>query len=420
MNTKMKTNMKSRGGSLPPASRPTLTLRGYRHPPLRGAYRPRNAPGWIPVQAAMWMCAALFLCVNLPLTAADGPSFSGLLDVKTGGGLANTDEALSGFDVYANLRLQERVKDTVTFYTAFNVQAASGMFAAFQAGGEAAAASIETVIEAERLYLRWAEDTWGLDAGLMPLHFGYGQVFAPSDFLIKKNPVVLDARPRGIVGAAFTQYPRDNIKVAEFAVFPPGALPGGWKDHHFGAAFESHFSAASVQALYAFQTASDSGQHDEGVHYLGGSIKLEAEIGILADTLYRYDPAGTFDHEGLALSAGADYTLGKLYVLAEYLYNGRNSASHRTAGGMFTARNFLAATFLYTISDLTNVTAQGLWSIDGHSLLPSFVFSHDLMQGFTLTVSAQVPLDLADTPGELGPDGMGQRFSLSAGVRLRI
>jgi hypothetical protein len=363
----------------------------------------------------MWMCAALFLCVNLPLDAADGPSFSGLLDVKTGGGMTDTGEALSGFDVYAALRLQERVKDTVTFYTAFNVQAASGMFAPV-ADGQVA------LFETERLYLRWAEDTWGLDAGLMPLHFGYGQVFAPSDFLIKKNPAVLDARPRGIIGAAFTQYPHDNVKLTEFAVFPPGVLPSGWEDHHFGAAFESHFSAASFQALYAFQTAAGSGLYDEGVHYFGGSLKLEAEIGLLADTLYRYDPVGTFDHEGLALSAGADYTFGKLYVLAEYLYNGKNSASHRTAGGMFTTRSLLAATFLYTLSDLTNITVQGLWSLDDRSLLPSLVFSHDLMQGFTLTVSAQVPLDLADSDilGELGPEAMGQRFSLSAGVRLRI
>lgn len=417
-------NTKTKGGSLPlvparatgrwPFARSSTT-------PSTGA-GPRNAPGWIPNPRRkpllglkmVPVLAVMFLCVNLlPVAAADGPSFSGLLDIKTGGGMTNSGEALSGFDVYAALRLQERVKDTVTFYTAFNVQSASGMFAP-PAGGEVA------LFETERLYLRWAEDTWGIDAGLMPLHFGYGQAFAPSDFLIKKNPAVLDARPRGIIGAAFTQYPHDNVKLTEFAVFPPGVLPGGWEDHHFGAAFESHFAAASFEALYAFQTVSDSGQY--GVYYFGGSLKLEAGIGLLADTLYRYDPAGTFDHEGLALSAGADYTFGKLYMLAEYLYNGINSASNRTAGGMFAARNLLAATFRYTISDLTGITAQGLWSIDGRSFLPSLVFSHDLMQGFTLTVSAQVPLDLAgnDPPGELGPEATGQRFSLVTGVRLRI
>ncbi|MDR1470743.1 MAG: hypothetical protein LBT00_15800 [Spirochaetaceae bacterium] len=355
----------------------------------------------------------VFLRVTLPLAAADGPSFSGLFDVKAGGGMTNTDEALSGFDVYANLRLQERVKNTITFYTAFNVQAASGMFSS---GTEAA------LFEAERLYLRWAEDLWGLDAGLMPLHFGYGQVFAPSDFLIKKNPAVLDARPRGITGAALYQYPLDNVKITEFAVFPPGMLNNGWQDHHFGATLEAHFTTASFQALYAFQTPSRRpDQYEKGVHFFGGSVKLEAEIGLLADGLYRYDPTGNFDHEGLALSAGADYTFGKLYVLAEYLYNGRNSATHRTMDGLFTARNMLGTTFLYAVSDLTNITLHGLWSVSDRSLLPSFVFSHDLMQGLTLTVSAQIPLDFADdTPGELGPERLGQRFSLTAGLRLRI
>jgi hypothetical protein len=372
------------------------------------------------------------VCAVLPLAALaalDGPSFSGLFDVKTGGGMTASGEALSGFDVYANLRLQERVKDSVTFYTAFNAQAASGMFAAPTGG----TGSGEALFEMERLYLRWAEDSWGVDAGLMPLHFGYGQVFAPSDFLIKKNPAVLDARPRGIIGAAFSQYPLDTIKITEFAVFPPGALGGvsngnpggGWEDHHFGAAFENHFASASVQALYAFKTPSEG--YAQGVHYFGASLKVEAGAGLLADTLYRCDPAAPSGREGLALSAGADYTLGKLYVLAEYLYNGERSASHLSAGGLFAARNLLSATFRYTVSDLTSVTAQCLWAIDDASLLPSLVFSHDLMQGFTLSITAQVPLDLAgsDTArrtgyGELGPDTLGQRFSLNAGVRLRI
>jgi hypothetical protein len=356
------------------------------------------------------------LCVTLPLAAADGPSFSGFFDVKAGGGMSDSGEALSVFDVYANLRLQERVKDTVTFYTAFNIQAASGIFAA------APSDSGTAFFEAERLYLRWAEEKWGLDAGLMPLHFGYGQVFAPSDFLIKKNPAVLDARPRGILGIALYQYPLDNIKITEFAVFPSGALTSGWEEHHFGAAFEAHVAAASFQALYAFQTApvqSPAQLDQQGVHYLGGSVKIEAGIGFLADTLYRYAPEAPFDHEGLALSAGADYTFGKLYVLAECLYNGKNSASHRSAGGLFAARTMFGTTFLYTVSDLTSVTVQGLWSLT--SMLSSLVFSHDLMQGFTLNITAQFPLNLVgNTQGELGPDAMGQRFVLTAGVRLRI
>jgi hypothetical protein len=320
----------------------------------------------------------------------------------------------------------------VTFYAAFNVNAVSGMFAISQAGGgtsdEGKTPSVG--FEAERLYLRWAEDRWGLDAGLMPLHLGYGQLFAPSDFLIKKNPAVLDARPRGVLGAALFQYPHDTIKITEFAVFPPDVLASGFQSHHFGAAFETHFAAVSFQALYAFQSTPASpvelgqpGQSTDqsGVHYFGSSLKLEAGIGLLADILYRYDPALPFDHEGLAFSAGADYTFGKLYVLAEYLYNGRNSASHRNTGGLFAAHAMIGTTFLYTVSDLTNITAQGLWSIDGRSLLPSLVFSHDLMQGFTLSLTAQVPLDFAsDAPGELGPDALGQRFSLSAGLRLRL
>jgi hypothetical protein len=393
---------------------------------MEGVYGKREtavvfpAGQWRKVLCRLSLVFALF-CACLSGAGADGLAFSGLFDVKSGGGMSDSGEARSGFDAYANLRLQERA-DTVTFYAAFNVNAVSGMFAATSSGDETPLVGFET----ERLYLRWAEDRWGLDAGLMPLHLGYGQVFAPSDFLIKKNPAVLDARPRGVLGAALFQYPLDNIKITEFAVFPSGLLASGFQDHHFGAAFETHFASASFQALYAFHAAlsqsAELGRSDQsGVHYFGGSLKLEAGIGLLADTLYRYDPTLPFDHEGLAFSAGADYTLGKLYVLAEYLYNGKNSASRRNTGGLFAARAMLGTTFLYTVSDLTNITAQGLWSIDSQSLLPSLVFSHDLMQGFTLSLTAQFPLDLADdAPGELGPDALGQRFSLSAGLRLRL
>jgi hypothetical protein len=365
----------------------------------------------------------VFLGAGLPLGAADGPVFSGLLEAKAGGGMSDTGEALSGFDVYANLRLREQAKENVTFYTAFNVQSAAGMLAGPQAGGGG------PLFEAERLYLRWTEERWGLDAGLMPLHFGYGQVFAPSDFLIRKNPAVLDARPRGVTGAAAYQYPHDAVKLTAFAVFPADVRSGGWEDLHCGAAFEAHTARASFQALYAYQTGTASDRFDNGdgggVHFVGGSVKIDAGVGLLADGLYRIDNANrsAIDAGGLALSAGADYTFGKLYVLAEYLYNGNRSASHQSAGGMFRSRAFVGATLLYTVSDLTNVAAQGLWSVDDGSLLPSLVFSHDLAQGFTLTVSAQVPLDPGrdnDSPGELGPETAGKRFALTTGLRLRL
>jgi hypothetical protein len=367
--------------------------------------------------------AVVFFGVCLPLAAADGPAFSGLFEVKAGGGMSDDGAALSGFDAYANLRLQERAKENLTFYAAFNAQAATGMFAASTAG-DGDASNNGALFEAERLYLRWAEERWGLDAGLMPLHFGYGQVFAPSDFLIRKNPAVLDARPQGILGAAAYQYPSDAVKLTEFAVFPEGS---GWEGHHFGAAFEAHTARASFQAVYAYKTGTASSSYADDVHFFGGSAKIEAGIGLLADGLYRIDGADgifdLFDIEGLALSAGADYTFGKLYVLAECLFNGNRSASHRSAGGMFAGRAFVGVTARYTVSDLTSIAAQGLWSVGDGSLLPSLVFSHDLAQGFTLTLSAQVPLDLGpadDTLGELGPETAGKRFSLMAGLRLRI
>jgi hypothetical protein len=356
--------------------------------------------------------AAALLCFLHPASALDGVSFSGLFDIKAGGGLSNTGASFSRFESFANLRLREAAKENVVFYAAFNAQAA--LRKAAPAGTEAA------LFEVERLYLHWTEERWGLDAGLMPLHFGYGQVFAPSDFLIKRNPIIPDARAQGVAGAALYQYPHDAVKITAFSLFPVDKQVDEWQEHHFGAVFEARVAAVNVQAIYALETPST--QNENGVHFFGGSVKWDAAIGLIADGLYRYDPSRASGLEGLAASAGADYSIEKVYLLAEYLYNGKNSATHRTAGGLFAGRNFVDALLRWTVSDLTNVTLQGLMSLDDRSLLPSLTFAHDLAQGFTLSLTAQAPLDLHDdgAKGELGPDALREKFSLTAGLRLRL
>lgn len=151
------------------------------------------------------------------LYAADGLSVSGLLDSTLRLGEGGGGGFMYGIEEYANIRLRGRVGEGAVFYGAFNCIAASGISAAALAADPADSQNYAAAIELERLYFHIANEKTGLDAGLMRLAFGYGNVFSPSDFFNPKNPLYPDARPRAILGGLFSFYPDDDSTLRAFA-----------------------------------------------------------------------------------------------------------------------------------------------------------------------------------------------------------
>jgi hypothetical protein len=372
--------------------------------------------------------------------AEDGMTVSGLLDSKVNlsAGAGDAEDFSYGIEEYANLRIQTKLRENAVFYGAFNITAlagssaqaalalsqlgaSAGLLATPFIGGENYAAAMEL----ERLYFRVNSDYADIDVGLMRLGFGYGLVFGPSDFLNPRNPLFPDARPRGILGAAAAFYPGDT-KVMPFTAAPKDPLNSNGEGFLFGLLGEHHWDMLSLQGVYSFETPKNMSAY--GVHRAGLSIKVDWEIGIFADLLYAYNYEASTDIDGLAASAGLDYSFydGKFYMLVEYLFSGTDSATSRQeiiTG--FTNRNYLYASIRYSFTDYTNAALACLAGFDDVSFAPIITVEHELFQGLTLSLSGRIPLDQdvfsgSGEHGEFGPVTTGSHAFFTVKARLRF
>jgi hypothetical protein len=384
-----------------------------------------------------------FTLSGLHLTA-QGLTVSGLLDssVSMRAGAGDAPDFSYGVEEYANLRMQAKLKDKAVFYGAVNFIAAAGDYAAAGAGLLSPGQNYAAAIELERLYFRLNGESLDFDGGLLRLPFGFGQVWGPSDFLNPKNPLKPDARPRAVLGAGLSWYPLDSLKLLGFGAAPRDPFSRSGEGGLVGLSVDQHWDRASIQALYSYespQTGSGKGKHRAGL-----SVKADVEVGLLIDALYTYNNEAETKLDGLSFSMGADYSFfdGNLIVLAEYLYNGAASATAFGYGGGFSNENYLYTGITFRFNDYTNMSAALISCFDDISFTPLISLNHDLFQGATLTITAQIPLDRDlfaqdGNRGELGPlppdklqphnpetgeviGRMGRYFDLSAKLRLRF
>jgi hypothetical protein len=374
------------------------------------------------------LMAALLLALTVG-AFAQGLEFSGILDSKVsfsgdpGGGRPFAYD----WEEYANLRMRASVGESADFYGAVNLIAAAGNSAvnaaalgtgyaaaypglgpsAFTAGENYAAA-----LELERLYMRIKGEYLDVDTGLMRIGFGFGQAFSPSDFLNPRNPLFPDARPRAVLGAAFSAYPQDDLKLLAFTVTPKSPLDSAGGGFIAGVSADKHGDRASVQFLYAYESPREGSP--TGIHRSGLSLKADLELGFVADLLYTYNPEAGLGIGGLSADAGFDYSFGdgKFYVLAEYLYSGSASSTAQSAENVLglSTRHNICGTILYHINDYTQINLTCLFGPEDVSVTPVLTLDHDLFQGVTLTLSCQAALDKEEFNG----------FSTAAKVRLRF
>jgi hypothetical protein len=360
-------------------------------------------------------------------------AFSGFLDssvsLKAGAGDAPTFSY--GIEEYANLRVQARIGDKAVFYGAFNFIAAAGnnVEAGVENGLLVSGPNYAAGIELERLYFRLNGETIDFDGGLLRLPFGYGQVWGPSDFLNPRNPLILDARPRAVLGAGLSWYPKDELKLLFFGAAPRNPFLQKGNGTLFGLSMDQHWTRASLQLLYSFEMPQAGS--NQGIHRAGVSVKADVEVGLVLDALYIYNNEEKTKLDGLSLSFGADYSFfdGNLIILAEYLYNGKSSSTALRYGGSFINHHYLYTGLTWRFNDFTNIGAALISCFDDVSFTPVLSLNHDLFQGATLTLTAQIPLDRDlfhrnGNRGELGPIPSGSTgryyFNFTTKVRLRF
>jgi hypothetical protein len=387
--------------------------------------------------------AAVFLLVFAG--GAGGLEFSGVLDstVTLGAGTGDMPDFFYGLEEYANLRMQGKLREGLSFYGALNLVAAAGnpargaallgagnAYPGLASSGFIAGENYVAGMELERLYFRVNGEHLDAEGGLLRIPLGYGQVWGSSDFLNPKNPLFPDARPRAVLGGSLSAYPLDSLRLGLFGAAPknPLDLEGGGGLAGFSA--DQHWDRGSVQVLYAFE--SPKGGSPRGIHRWGLSLKADLEAGFTADMLYTWNPEDPPGWGGLSFSGGFDYSFpgGKCQVQAEYLYSGAASSTSIRSGNLTGLSNehYLYGALTWRFSDFSslNLGAVAAWS--DLSFSPIIGAEHELFQGLTLSLSGHFFLDRdllsLGPPGELGtlPPGAsgGRRFLLSARARLRF
>jgi hypothetical protein len=397
------------------------------------------------------LTAALFIAVLLLSfgVSAAAQNISGILDTQLflAAGAGDAPDFSWGLEEAANVRFQAEVQDKTTFYSAVNLIAAAGSFAQSAAGlSPGAFVSGENytgALELERLYFRISSDYTGIDLGLMRLAFGYGQVWGSSDFLNPRNPLLPNARPRAVLGAAFSAFPLDDAKIQAFGAAPRNPLNAEGGGVIFGLSAENHRERISAQFLYAYETPqedyastaaiaappADANTGSEyGIHRWGLSLKADAVLGLVADALFTWNPGNNISIEGLSAGAGFDYSFldGTCYVLLEYLFNGKESSTSKNFSltGL-SNRNYLYGIFRYSFNDYTSASLGCISSFDDTSFTPMASFEHELFQGMNLTLTVQVPLDRGlfsgdGSHGELGPANSRNYVNVNTLLRLRF
>ncbi|WP_461246215.1 hypothetical protein [Treponema sp. R6D11] len=333
---------------------------------------------------------------------------SGLLDSSLQATAGDTPGFSLGMEEYANIRFQSKIRDRAAVYGAVNLIAATGNYAAN--AEQMAALGIGTPfnstsyvygenyiagIELERLYFRLSGESVNFDGGLMRLPFGYGQVWGSSDFLNPRNPLKTDARPRAILGTSFFWYPTEETKLNVFYSAPRDPF-SQYAGSFVGLSFDKHWNKASIQTLYCYETPKISAYY--GIHRAGLSVKADLVVGLVIDTLYTYNYEAETKLDGLSFSGGADYSFfdGKLIFLAEYLYNGENSSTAfnpKTNLLGLTNTHYLYTSLTLRFTDYTNMSAAVMIGFDDTSYIPILTLNHDLFQGATLIVLAQMPYE---------------------------
>jgi hypothetical protein len=396
----------------------------------------------------------LLLSTAIPAQTISG-NFDSRLALAAGAGDA---PAFSwGLEELANIRLQARIGQAV-FYGAVNLIAAAGSFA--QAPGQLAAFApvapaglnlantsfvsgdqYAAAIELERLYFRLRGENIGLDLGLLRLPLGYSQVWGSTDFLNPKNPLAPNARPRAILGTAFSIFPAGDIKLQIFGSAAKNPYNMTGEGLVFGVTGENHFQHLSAQLIYAYETPQENyntaggllieAGNSAGIHRFGISIKADVEAGIVGDALFIWNPDSEVSADFLSAAAGLDYSFwGGCYALLEYLFNGLSSSTSQKFN-MLTGlanRNYLYALLQYKFNDFTAAGLSCVASFDDISFAPGIVFDHEFAQGINFNLTATVPLDRDlfshnGKTGELGPRGMkgsGSYINVETLLRLKF
>lgn len=363
---------------------------------------------------------AAFAAVPL---AAEAPDISGTIEGKAIGTVDDGGTWAYSLEEYSNLRLKAFVGEKAVVNIAANLIASSGD-----------ASDLALDAEIERLYFSIGGEKLDFDAGLMRLPFGFGQGFRPVDVYAKPNPLFPDARSRGVLATSATAYPTDALKISAFfadgddALHVRGSIPVAQVNRpSTGFSAEIHLSALSAQALFVYDLPETP--DDRTRTRLGASLKFDLVAGFAVDALWTIPEEARDADECLEAAIGADWSFdsGKVYLFAQYFYNGDggikgdDGAPSVDADPIFTGKHYATLSASARASDYTTLTGGVTVALDDLSLVPTAGVSHEPFQGMTVSFDVRAPLaGGAGDDGEFGPERSRSRGSATLGAKLKF
>ncbi|HOV13847.1 MAG TPA: hypothetical protein PK771_06150 [Spirochaetota bacterium] len=388
-----------------------------------------------------------------------------------------------GFQNQANLRLKSNIGEYMTINLAVNINTITGNYTdlykyLYVAEAFSSFPDIMNISEAklmqntfysipfyykntfvgsfelERLSFKGGNDYFDIEAGLIRLARGFGNVFSPNDFFNPRDAFRL-ARPEGKMAVVATFYPEDFWKIQNFIVAPDNPLESrGW-GFKGGVSTDFSIKKFNFQFQYALlMPEMDWGKDpkDYGLpettqndfsHIAGFSMKADIEIGLFLDMIYRFDHRVLYTqkyygrdfhgYEGLEASIGFDYTIpfanSNIYLLCEYMFYGSGmlhfsgdehiSNMYRKNGERMSYKdwvetpvidrtsyfdqskkslNFLRHNYLFgmirmKVNDYLNIGNSYMFGADDQSGILSLFFDIEPFQSFSINITAMYPFD---------------------------
>ncbi len=379
----------------------------------------------------LWAAAALALPAFGEEPVLSGTLESGLYAAALDPSLSQGESSSAWrFSQGANLRFRAAAGEKGTVNGSFNLLAWSAdapeptvnLAAYGGADPDALRTNLSVSAEVERLYLTLRGESADLDAGLMRMAFGYAPAFRPTDVINPPNPLFPDARPRGVLGAALTAYPAATAKLRAFAASRSGEEGESSPRPLLGLSGDLNASRLSVQPVYFLRLPETFGRR--GDQYAGLSLKAEAGAAFTLEALWTDERRDAGFGESVSCALSADWSAfdAKLYLLAQYLWNGPGAEGINGTAALG-GRQYLFSTASWQWDDYTNIGLSALGNLEDGSMAPALTLTHEPFQGMKVTLTGRVFLDMGDGEGEFSSSGAGSgytRGSLEARAALRF
>jgi hypothetical protein len=231
------------------------------------------------------------------------------------------------------------------------------------------------------LYAKLDLDLLSLTAGRQVLNYARGSLWSPTDLFTELDLTGLSPVRRG-TDALRLVFPLGATGAFDLAAAPEALFSSGRY-----AARLSGFAASIGEGVDGALIACRDGGRDSAASgaswRVGADLKTDLVVGLDAEALYTLADTGV---AWLAAAGGADYSIGRLDLSAEYYYNGGGSEADSSAPGAHNAYGAVS----WRATDFVRIVGSCIAGFSAKSLVSTLIASMDAAQNATISAYAKL------------------------------